>query len=189
MVSLGKQLHAQSNCLRADGAKAISEMLKVNKTLTMVDLSDNEIGAYAKNNDGRAPWIPSPEGPAALADGLKANSTVQQLHAQNNGLGPEGAKSFGSMLEHNNTLTLLDVSGNNMGAEGAASLAEGLKANTGVQQLDASSNSLGPEGAKALAASIAENSTITSVRTLLNSFRIISAHTSSLSLRSLFTPG
>ena len=81
-----QQLHAKANCLRADGAKAISEMLRTNKTLTMVDLSDNEIGAYSKDNDGQAPWLPTPDGPAALAYGLKANSTVQQLDASANGL-------------------------------------------------------------------------------------------------------
>ena len=81
-----QQLHAKSNSLRAAGAKAISEMLRTNKTLTMVDLSDNEIGAYSKDNDGQAPWLPTPDGPAALAYGLKANSTVQQLDASANGL-------------------------------------------------------------------------------------------------------
>ena len=141
-------------------------MLKVNKTLTMVDLSDNEIGAEVTerwSNGTVKSTKPTPEGPAALADGLKANQSVQQLHAQNNGLGPEGAKSFGSMLEHNNTLTLLNVSGNQMKAEGAAALADGLKANSVVQQLDVSANGLGADGGKALAASISENSTITSV--------------------------
>ena len=70
---------ASRNLLRADGAKAFADVLKVNKTLTDIDLSDNEIGAYAKDNDGRGPWIPSPEGPAALADGLKDNSFVTKV--------------------------------------------------------------------------------------------------------------
>ena len=69
-------------------------MLKVNKTLAVLDLSDNEIGAYAKNNNGRAPWIPSPEGPAALADGLKANQSVQQLDVSGNKLGRKGGKAI-----------------------------------------------------------------------------------------------
>ena len=70
---------ASRNLLRADGAKAFADVLKVNKTLTDIDLSDNEIGAYAEDNDGRGPWIPSPEGPAALADGLKDNSSVTKV--------------------------------------------------------------------------------------------------------------
>ena len=70
---------ASGNLLRADGAKAFADVLKLNKTLTDIDLSNNEIGAYARDNDGRGPWIPSPEGPAALADGLKDNSSVTKV--------------------------------------------------------------------------------------------------------------
>jgi hypothetical protein len=51
-------------------------MLKTNKMLTLLDLSDNEIGAFQKydrrgDKDGMQP---TPEGPAALADGLKAQT-------------------------------------------------------------------------------------------------------------------
>ena len=73
------QVAASRNLLRADGAKAFADVLKVNKTLTDIDLSNNEIGANARDNDGQAPWIPSPEGPAALADGLKDNSSVTKV--------------------------------------------------------------------------------------------------------------
>ena len=37
-------LHAKSNGLRAAGAQAFGEVLKTNKTLTVLDLSENEIG-------------------------------------------------------------------------------------------------------------------------------------------------
>jgi hypothetical protein len=80
----GKQLHAKSNGLRAAGAQAFGEVLKTNKTLTKLDLSDNVIGAE-KNLYGEVTKT-TPEGPAALADGLKANSTVQELDASANGL-------------------------------------------------------------------------------------------------------
>ena len=96
MILLGKQLHAKSNSLRAAGAQAFGEVLKTNNTLTLLDLSDNEIGAWS---EGRREWNnykevwgsvtdskTTPEGPAALADGLKANSVVQQLDASANGL-------------------------------------------------------------------------------------------------------
>ena len=42
----------------------------MNKTLTQLDVSDNEIGEYSRDNDGQAPWVKTPEGPAALAQGL-----------------------------------------------------------------------------------------------------------------------
>ena len=66
-------------------------MLKVNKTLIMVDLSDNEIGMWSQGSHDTPrsnPYKehPTPEGPAALAEGLKANQSVQQLDASGNGL-------------------------------------------------------------------------------------------------------
>ena len=155
-------------------------MLKVNKTLTKLDLSDNEIGAQGSVLQGTDKA--TPEGPAALADGLKSNSTVTELNASNNSLRAAGAKAIGEMLKTNKTLTLLDLSENEIGAvrrsqdrdgcppwtydptpEGPASLADGLMKNQAVQQLDVSANILCADGGKTFAASIAENSSITSV--------------------------
>ena len=88
MVSLDKQLHAKSNGLRAAGAQAIGEMLKTNKTLTVLDLSDNEIGGYYEHGQDEEEKVfrATPEGPAALAGGLKSTSTVQQLNVSSNSL-------------------------------------------------------------------------------------------------------
>ena len=64
-------------------------MLKTNKTLILLDLSDNEIGAWDSGiAEGYAgvKFTATPKGPAALAEGLKANSTVQELDASANGL-------------------------------------------------------------------------------------------------------
>ena len=63
---------------------AIAEALKVNSTVTKIDVSDNEIGQYSRDNDGQAPWIATPQGPAALAEALKVNTTVQWVHAWGN---------------------------------------------------------------------------------------------------------
>ena len=84
-------------------------MLKANKTLTMVDLSDNEIGgrpAESKDEcDQHGETVPTPEGPAALADGLKANSTVQELDVSANRLGPDGGKAIATSIAENSTIT------------------------------------------------------------------------------------
>ena len=62
-------------------------MLKTNNTLALLDLSDNEIGGFTTDKGySFEKFNPTPEGPAALADGLKANSAVQQLDVSNNGL-------------------------------------------------------------------------------------------------------
>ena len=83
-------------------------MLKVNKTLTMVDLSDNEIGAEVTERwyDGTVKSTkPTPEGPASLADGLKANLSVQQLDVSANGLGVDGGKAIAASIAENSTIT------------------------------------------------------------------------------------
>jgi hypothetical protein len=82
VTRLHTQLNIKANGLRAADAKAISEMLKANKSLTMLDLSDNEIGAWMSR--GASTWDPdeltlTPEGPAALADALKVNSSVTSV--------------------------------------------------------------------------------------------------------------
>ena len=111
MVSLGKQLHAKSNGLRAAGAQAIGETLKTNNTLTLLDLSDNEIGCYYGTGYGeqkgeyKEKAFPTPEGPAALAEGLKANQSVQQLDVSANSLGVDGGKAIAASIAENSTIT------------------------------------------------------------------------------------
>ena len=90
MLSLGKQLHAQNNGLGPEGAKSFGSMLEHNNTLTLLDLSDNQMKA---------------EGAAALADGLKANSTIQQLDASSNAMGVDGGKAIAASIAENRTIT------------------------------------------------------------------------------------
>ena len=63
----------------ADGAKAFGDALNVNKTLTEIDLSDNEIGAEIINERVKF----TIKGTAALAKGLKMNTTVTKVRVQN----------------------------------------------------------------------------------------------------------
>ena len=78
------QVQVSGNLLRADGAKAFRDALKVNKTITEIDLSDNEIGAEIENKGYCYERVTAtPEGPAALAEGLKMNSTVTKVCVQN----------------------------------------------------------------------------------------------------------
>jgi Ran GTPase-activating protein (RanGAP) involved in mRNA processing and transport len=103
---LGKQLHAESNGLRAAGATAFGEVLKTNKTLAVLDLSDNEIGGWHfHKGTSYAEFTSTPEGPTALADGLKANTGVQQLDISANDLGVDGGKAVAASIAENSTIT------------------------------------------------------------------------------------
>ena len=77
-------MDASGNQLRAAGAASLRDMLKVNTTLTELNVSDNEIGAE-KGIWGDVSKV-TPEGPAALAEGLAANSSVTQVDVRSNGL-------------------------------------------------------------------------------------------------------
>ena len=63
-------------------------------------MSDNEIGGFSPYSDGSG-WESTPEGPATLVDGLKANQSVQHLDASGNKLGPEGGKAIAKALKTN----------------------------------------------------------------------------------------
>jgi hypothetical protein len=145
-------------------------VLKTNKTLAVLDLSENEIGAWTQEaceETGYEDKVhPTPEGPAALADGLKANTGVQQLNPFGNKISEDVLRTImnsNKNISNCGGAVKLDYGGIGMDSTDAKVLAELLKANSTVQQLDVSANGLGVDGGKAIAASIADNSTITSV--------------------------
>jgi hypothetical protein len=70
-----------------EGAKHLSAAIKGHKTLTVLDISSNEIGAYSRDNDGRATWIASPEGPVAVADAIRDMGALSVLNLADNKLG------------------------------------------------------------------------------------------------------
>jgi Ran GTPase-activating protein (RanGAP) involved in mRNA processing and transport len=144
-------VNISKNMIRAAGAKHLSEAIKEHKTLTSLDVSSNEIGAYSKNNDGCSPWIPSPEGPAAIADGIKNNGALEKLLMANNGiLNKESGKALADALKVNSVLKELDVSSNYRpfndnskdGPGFAQELAVGVGANGALTSLNMSNNNL-----------------------------------------------
>jgi hypothetical protein len=74
------------------GAKYISSALKVNKTLTDLNLGGNKIGE---------------EGGICLGRSLESNNTLQRLHIGNNYIGAVGAAVIAKALHHNTALTEL----------------------------------------------------------------------------------
>lgn len=130
-------------------ATEIAHGLKVNKSLTTLDVSGNFFGGYGR--DGK--FIRAPEGMEAIADALLV-STLTSLTLAENRLGPEGMRALVPGLG-STSLTKLDLSRNRIGAEGAIELATGLATSATLLKLDVRLNKLGPEGAKALAPGVA----------------------------------
>ena len=153
-----KQVDVSGNQLRAAGAASLRDMLKVNTTLTELNLSNNEVGGWYEYQTW-GDFTATPEGPTALAEGLAANSSVTQVHASGNDFGQAGGEAFAKALESNthlaelvlgskdepasiplkelrdNAIDSLDYSGKKLLAEGGIVLAFALKSNTSVTKV------------------------------------------------------
>lgn len=138
-----KRLDLSGNCL-TNGcldqiSSALSNSVRSNKVLTMLDLHQN-------NFDHR--------GAAHLAKALRRNSTLRELNLGNNQISDKGAADLAAALPP--SLTAISLNANNIGDAGATSLAvslaklqENLPIN--LQSIDLSSNIIGDIGAIALA--------------------------------------
>jgi len=131
-----------------EGAKALAEALKVNKTVTNIVLEANLIGN---------------EGTQALAEALKVNTTLTNINLRVNNIGEEGAQALAEALNINTTLTNIDLGINNIGMEGAQALAEALNINTTLTNINLEGNLIFNEGAQALAEALKVNTTLTNI--------------------------
>lgn len=97
---LKKNTHLKKIRIKCDneGAIALAEALKENKSLTKLDLSLCEI---------------EDEGAIALARALEENKSLTKLDLSHCEIGDEGAKAIAEALEENSSLRELDLSCNN----------------------------------------------------------------------------
>ena len=116
-----------------DTARALTTMLQVNKTLTHLDLSQNEM------------FLDSRQGVCCLCEGLRHNTTLVSLNLCNTGLvaTEDTAQALTTMLQVNKTLTHLDLSGNwNFSHLGACCVFQVLQHNTSLVHLNLCSTRL-----------------------------------------------
>merc|ERR1712000_264773 len=99
------------------GAEKIAEALKVNKTLTSINLRDNKIGDA---------------GAEKIAEALKVNKTLTSLNLRENGIGSLVKKKIAEMLEANKSLA--SVKGHNRNDSGAEQVAQAVAAT--LEKLD-----------------------------------------------------
>jgi Leucine-rich repeat (LRR) protein len=99
-------------------------------------------------------------GATAIAEALKANSTLQQLNLFRSNIGASGAAAIAEALKVNSVLQKLDLSQNSISASGAAAIAEALKVNSVLQKLNLSRNNISASGAAALAEALNVNSAL-----------------------------
>jgi Ran GTPase-activating protein (RanGAP) involved in mRNA processing and transport len=121
-LDLGQNAFADQD---VDAARALGVALKNNTTLTMLDLSMNELSAVAIG---------------FLADGVRHSNTLQTLGMVKCGVDDEAMDYLADALSTNTTLQSLSLSDNVIGDEGATRLASALEVNLGLDHLSLSRN-------------------------------------------------
>ena len=101
------------------GAISISEMIKINHTLQLLDILGNPIGD---------------EGMAAIATNLK-NSMISKLYVRSCEITVTGAKSLAGCLVNNNNIKLLNVWGNDITVNGAIAILEAAVSNNVCEEV------------------------------------------------------
>ena len=89
-----QNLYLSNNNFSNEGTKMIGKAIKVNKTLQKLDISHNSI---------------SDDGVAAISDGLKYNTSLQELNMSHNKITSLGAKFIAEAIQVNRTLHTLDL--------------------------------------------------------------------------------
>eukprot|EP00747_Dinoflagellata_sp_TGD_P092328 gnl/TRDRNA2_/TRDRNA2_165377_c0_seq1.p1 gnl/TRDRNA2_/TRDRNA2_165377_c0~~gnl/TRDRNA2_/TRDRNA2_165377_c0_seq1.p1 ORF type:complete len:200 (+),score=22.84 gnl/TRDRNA2_/TRDRNA2_165377_c0_seq1:368-967(+) len=103
------------------GAERLEAALGLNRTVTTLDLSRNELGDA---------------GAERIAAALECNSTLTSVNLSQNGIGDHGAECIAAALERNNTLTTVFLRSNPIGQKGAERIAAALERNTTVTTVD-----------------------------------------------------
>jgi Ran GTPase-activating protein (RanGAP) involved in mRNA processing and transport len=165
--------HLKSLTFRArilkEGAVAIAEALKVNITLTFLDLSYNDIedigaAAIIKAVSFNATTLRTKitalildgnrigdRGANAIAEELKENTNLTELRLASNLIGNKGAIAIADAICVNKTLITLSLSKNMIGPKGGIAIGKSLNMNSSLRHLDMEDNSIGNKGALAIA--------------------------------------
>ena len=130
------------SCNRMGSLKQLSEVLKVNTTLTDLFLSGCGIKGETFGDFGD------------LCKALKINEGLTRLDLSDNPLGDAGAKNLAEMLKVNKVLNHIDLSNCHIGDAGAIALAAAIALHPALVTIDLRGNPIGDAGKKALADAI-----------------------------------
>lgn len=103
------------------------ELIKNNKTLISIDLSNNKIG---------------PKGFKSLCDFLKLNQYISEVNLNNNLLTTSSVPSIVDLIKNNKSIQVLKLSRNNINSAGCKAITDELKRNTTNIYLQLSNNTL-----------------------------------------------
>ena len=138
-------LDLRNNSFKAAMIK-IAKALQNNVTLTVLDISNNNIGEEAADE---------------IATALSCNARLQTLNLQNNNFKTTGMIKIAKALQNISTLTWFDISSNNVSEEAAGNIAKALSHSTRLQALNLRNNSFKSAGIIEIAKALQNISTLT----------------------------
>jgi hypothetical protein len=125
------------------GGEAIGDMLRLNDTITELDLSWNGIRL---------------DSAIAIAEALEVNNSLKTLLLGYNSFGDMPSQILGRTLKVNTGLTLLDIEYNSITPKAATVMANAISFNETLLKLNINGNVLGKIGAQALVGAIQRSS-------------------------------
>ena len=160
-----EELSLRHSHICMQSAKFIYNMIKSHPTLEELRLVDTQLigdslshicKAIGHNSTLRRLYLINAEIDAiahaeALAEMLKSNTHLRELHLCENHLSDEGTTILSDGLLQNSTLRSIDLRSNDIGVTGALALATLVKSSTSLSALYLGMNDIGNIGAEALA--------------------------------------
>lgn len=119
-----KVLNLSENKLDVQGLTAVAEALKYNTSLETLDMSKNPCCG------------PGLEGIQALRTAFTLNNALKRLFLSSTGMTPAGAICLAEFLPESNSLLHLDLTSNGLDLAGVMALNQGLKSNHVMRCLD-----------------------------------------------------
>ncbi|NXF37744.1 LR74A protein, partial [Nyctibius bracteatus] len=170
-------LQLEDNCILAEGAICIAEMLQENSSFQELNISNNYLdtaGAIASLLLDNMSYIHAlqlsgglyaPKQSHCLCTfvSLEGNYQVKELDLIHNEFSEKGGQLLGeifSLLASNTALEILDLSWNRPSRKGTVALGTGLKGNGTLKILNLSWNGVGNEGALALGEALKVNNVL-----------------------------
>ncbi len=127
-----KYLNLRSNRITARGIAGLAAFIKTNRTMTHLDLSENNLGGNLLN-----------ENAISLGEAIGKNKSLTHLCLSGNKFNYLAAHALASSsLAKNSSLTHLDLSANEIGFFGLSYFLQGLETNQTLTHLDFSANQI-----------------------------------------------
>jgi hypothetical protein len=158
IFTLGKTLRLLNlnyNCLGAEGAKSLAELLLKTTVLKCLYLA----GCYL----GR-------EGIISICESLKVNNTLTEINFKLNNIDDDSMIYISDMLKINSGLKQLGLHCNLIGDKGVSLLAEAFETNTGLIYIDLGQNLITDKGLKTIIKSLRDNFILREIYIYNNTF-------------------